>query len=163
MRGWSGCTGALALAAAALGAAPVGCSTGNSAGGRPDTALTALQDPSGPAAAVLTTERDNYAPGDSIPLHLEIVNPTDQEIAFEFATGQRYDFSIENEAGEIVWRWSDGLVFMQMLGQEKLGPGKKLVYSETVELDLAPGSYSITATLVATNHPLSATAALSVR
>ncbi len=162
MRGWSGYTGALAFAAAALGAAPVGCSTGNSAGGRPDTPLTTLQDPSGPAA-VLTAERDNYAPGDSIPLRLEIVNPTDQEMAFEFATGQRYDFSIENEAGEIVWHWSDGLVFMQMLGQEKLGSGEKLVYSETVDFDLAPGSYTITARLVATNQPLSATAAISVR
>ncbi len=61
--------------------------------------------------------------GDSVRLILHVTNSGDTPVQLSFPTSQRYDFVVETPAGEKVWRWSDGMSFLQALSQETLAPG----------------------------------------
>ena len=50
---------------------------------------------------------------------------TAEPIVLTFPTGQTFDFVIRNEHGDIVYRWSDGMAFTQVIRTEVLGPGEK--------------------------------------
>jgi len=56
---------------------------------------------------------------------LFIVRNTSQPIALTFPTTQRYDFDIRDANGNIVYRWSDGQAFGQIVITENFGPGEK--------------------------------------
>ena len=145
------CTFGLA-ALLAPGAALVGISCRNDAG------MT------GPQVEVsVTTDKTEYARGEPVVIQLQVTNHTDESLTFNFTSGQRYDFLIQNEAGETVWRWSADKGFIQVLGEDVLAVGDILTYSESFGGELAAGSYTIVGQLVARNRPLSANADITVR
>ncbi len=51
---------------------------------------------------------------------LVVRNNTDTPVEFIFPTSQRFDFVVQDALGKEVLRWSDGLAFAQVVGQEKL-------------------------------------------
>src|SRR5690606_38555768 len=55
-------------------------------------------------------------------------NQTDEVLTFEFTSGQRYDYTISNDAGEELYRMSSVSMFMQALGEESVQPGDMLEY-----------------------------------
>jgi hypothetical protein len=61
--------------------------------------------------------------GDSVRLILHVTNSGVEPVRLSFPTSQRYDFVIETPEGDEVWRWSDGMSFLQALSQETLAPG----------------------------------------
>ena len=136
----------------APGAALVGISCTNDAG------MT------GPEVEVsVTTDKTEYAPGEPVVIQLQVTNRTEEIVTFQFSDGQRYDFLIEDEAGEVIWRWSADKAFIQVLGEEVLGTRESLAYSESSDGELQPGNYTIVGKLVAKNRPLSANVDITVR
>ena len=111
----------------------------------------------------VTTDRVAYAPDEPIAMRLNVTNRTDTSVVFHFSDGQRYDFLIQDVSGETLWRWSADKGFIQMLGEEVLGPGETLTFSETFEGQLTPGTYAVVGKLVAMNFPLTAATGVTVR
>ena len=50
---------------------------------------------------------------------------TAQPITLNFPSGQSFDFTITNDKGAIVYRWSDGQAFTMIFRTETFGPGEK--------------------------------------
>ncbi len=111
----------------------------------------------------VTTDRATYAPDEPIAIRLDVTNRTDTVVVFHFSDGQRYDFLIRDEGGETRWRWSADKSFIQVLGDEQLAPGDTLTYQERFAGPLSSGTYAVVGALVATNFPLLARAAITVR
>jgi len=111
----------------------------------------------------VTTDRAAYGPDEPIAIRLDVANRTDTSVVFHFSDGQRYDFLIQDVSGETLWRWSADKGFIQMLGEEVLGPGETLTFSETFEGQLTPGTYAVVGKLGATNFPLTAATGVTVR
>lgn len=88
-----------------------------------------------------------------VRLVFHITNPTDQPVVLEFTSGQRYDFAVRNASGEL-WRWSASQMFMQALGTETIPARGSLRYSEVWSSGNRTGSFTATAQLTATNHPI---------
>lgn len=100
--------------------------------------------------------------GTPLTLGLDAVNEGDAPLVLDFPDGQRYDFEVFAEDGTRVWRWSDGMFFIQVLGRETVAPGDSLRWSERIEGGLPAGAYRVVATLT-TVAPDTAEGALTVR
>ena len=111
----------------------------------------------------LSTDKEIYATGDVIELTLELENSSDQALVLNFSTGQRYDFAILQSPADTVWSWSEERMFMQMLGQETVGPNQVLVYHEQVSPELSAGTYTVTGRIVAQNETLLASTVIVVQ
>jgi len=104
----------------------------------------------------MSTDKINYSVGESIMMTLKIFNYTEEDIAFHFNTSQRYDFIIEDEEGNEVWRWSKDRMFAMVLGEEILGPDNpEIIYATEYKDKLSPGYYKVTGILVAKDRPMS--------
>lgn len=121
-----------------------------------------------PAAAparldlVVTTDKASYTVGESVVVDLQITNHARERVVLAFPTGQRYDVFIEDTAGRVVWRWSDGRVFAQVLGEEALDPGHRLRYRVSVRATLPPARYQVKAIVPAERQPLSSATTIEV-
>ena len=111
----------------------------------------------------LTTDKAIYAAGESIVMELIVFNRTGGNLTFDFRNAQHYDFIIEDAGGNTAWRWAEGRMFAQVLGEETLGPGREeVVYTETYAGALQPGSYKVIGALVSANRPLSASLGITI-
>jgi hypothetical protein len=90
---------------------------------------------------------------DSVRLELHVTNVTAEVLRLEFATAQRYDFEV-SVAGARVWRWSDDMMFAQVLGQEVVLPGESRRYTAAWPATGASGAYTATGWLTSTNYPV---------
>jgi len=112
---------------------------------------------------LLATDKAFYKTDEAIAIELTLFNRSDKEITFHFTSGQRYDFFIENEAGKTVWHWSNDRVFVQILGDETIGPGREeIVYRESYKGRLDPGAYRVRGVLTAKNYRMSASIVVNV-
>jgi len=103
----------------------------------------------------LTTDKMSYSIGEPIKMTLKIFNYTEEEITFHFNTGQRYDFIIEDEEGDEIWRWSQDMIFAMVLEEEILGPNNpEVIYTVEYKGKLSPGYYKVTGFLVAKDRPM---------
>ncbi len=113
----------------------------------------------------LSTAKAFYTPGEPIPLKITLFNRAEDERVLHFSTSQRYDFVVETaEGGREVWRWSQGRMFLQVLGEERLGPKKPSIsYTAEIPDGLKAGSYIITGVITSTGGSLSASVPVEVR
>jgi len=112
----------------------------------------------------VATDKINYFIGEPIIITLKIFNYTEEDIFFRFNTAQRYDFIIEDEKGNEVWRWSERRMFAQMLGEEILGPtNTEIIYTVKYKGKLSPGYYKITGIFVAKDRPMSGSIIIEVK
>jgi len=104
----------------------------------------------------MMTDKMNYSVGEPIIITLKIFNYTEEEIIFHFNTAQRYDFIIEDEGKNEIWRWSQDMMFAMVLGEETLGPtNTEITYTAEYKDKLSPGYYKVTGILVAKDRPMS--------
>jgi hypothetical protein len=61
---------------------------------------------------------------DGVRLVLHLTNTTSRTMEFTFPTSQRYDFVVTRPSGEEVWRWSEGMAFLQAISRATLEPGE---------------------------------------
>lgn len=115
------------------------------------------------AGITFSIEKLTYNPGEEIRMALRVFNYTEKEVTFRFRTAQRYDFSIEDMSGRILWRWSEDRMFAMVLGSEVLSPKKReIIYAEVFRGSLEPGSYRLTGILTAEN-PVSAILPIEIK
>ncbi len=78
----------------------------------------------------------------------EVENQTEKEVALEFSSSQRFDYSVETNTGEQVYLFSSLAMFMAVMGEETMKPGETLSYEMNLhELGLKAGDYLLTAWL----------------
>ena len=83
----------------------------------------------------------------TLSARLTIRNTTDSPLKIVTSTGQQFDFEIRDSNGSVVYRWSDGRFFTQVLTNIELSPGER---NFSIEVPLgsdgvpfAAGSYTI--------------------
>jgi hypothetical protein len=112
----------------------------------------------------MATDKMSYSVGEPIIITLKIFNYTEEEIIFHFNNSQRYDFIVEDEKGNEVWRWSDGRMFAQMLGEEILGPrNPEVIYKAEYKDKLILGYYKVTGIFIAQEKPMSGSIIIEVK
>jgi len=112
----------------------------------------------------IMTDKMSYSVGDPIIMTLKVFNYTEEDIAFYFNTSQRYDFIIEDDEGNEIWRWSQDMMFAMVLGEETLGPDNpEGIYTAEYKDRLSPGYYKVTGIFVAQNRPMSGSIIIEVR
>jgi len=73
----------------------------------------------------LTLDRYIYpTPGEMIA-RFTLRNHRWEPLQLDFPSGQVYDFVLRNDRGEIVYQWSDGRAFLDVLGTETHGYGER--------------------------------------
>jgi len=78
----------------------------------------------------MSTDKMSYSVNEPIKMTLKIFNYNEENVVFHFNTSQRYDFIIEDEEGNEVWRWSKDRMFAMVLGEETLGPtNPEIIYT----------------------------------
>lgn len=112
----------------------------------------------------MMTDIMSYSVGESIMMTLKVFNYTEEDVVFHFNTSQRYDFIIEDEKGNEVWRWSKDRIFAMVLGEETLGPtNTEIIYTAEYKGKLSPGYYKITGVFVAQDRPMSGSIIIEVK
>lgn len=104
----------------------------------------------------VVTDKEVYQSGEPVRMKVQIANESDEAITLQFSSGQRYEFTIQNDRDREIWRWSEDRGFIQMLGEERLASRGALVYRAEFHGRLEPGSYRVTGTLTLLDQPLSA-------
>jgi hypothetical protein len=93
------------------------------------------------------TER-GYALLEPLVMVLTVTNVKGEDLTLTFPTAQRYDF-IVRKGKQVVWRWSEGMMFAQVIGRETLRAGEFVSYEITWDQsgleDMKPplGAYSV--------------------
>jgi len=113
----------------------------------------------GPLLYVLATDKTVYGPTDMVKLTFTISNTGKENVKFEFANSQQYDFIIKNGEGAEVARWSLGLAFRPLDEPVTLAAGKSFEYHERwKQLDqndepVPPGRYELQAIQTTKSSP----------
>jgi hypothetical protein len=87
-------------------------------------------------------------------------NDGEESVTLEFPTSQRVEIEVTGD-DELVWRFSDGRMFSQVLGEADLPPGESVAY-EGVWEGSAEGSYVAVASLAASDVDAEARAAFEI-
>ncbi|MCJ7789364.1 MAG: BsuPI-related putative proteinase inhibitor [Candidatus Atribacteria bacterium] len=112
----------------------------------------------------MTIDKISYSVREPIMMTLKIFNYTEEDVVFHFNTSQRYDFIIENEEGNEIWRWSQDMMFAMVLGEETLGPtNPEIIYTVEYKGKLIPGYYKITGIFIAQDRPMSGNIIIMVK
>jgi len=112
----------------------------------------------------ISTDKMSYSVGEPIIITLKIFKYTEEDFIFHFNTSQRYDFIIEDEERNEVWRWSEGRMFAQMLEEEILGPSNsEVTYTAEYRNKLSPGYYKVTGVFIAQEKPMSGSIIIEVK
>ena len=112
----------------------------------------------------ISTDKMSYSVGEPIIITLKIFNYTEEDFIFHFNTSQRYDFIIEDEEGNEVWRWSEGKMFAMVLGKEGLGPyNPEVIYTAEYKDKLSSGYYKVTGVFIAQDRLMSGSIVVEVK
>nr|WP_304216791.1 BsuPI-related putative proteinase inhibitor [Fredinandcohnia onubensis] len=77
-----------------------------------------------------------------ITIIYELHNAGDQDINLQFPSSQEYEYEIYNEAGDLIYRYSDEYVFTQVIRDVLFGKGKTLTFVAGLP-KLEKGNYRI--------------------
>ena len=112
----------------------------------------------------ISTDKMSYSVGEPIIITLKIFNYTEEDFIFHFNTSQRYDFIIEDEEGNEVWRWSMDRMFAMVLGEETLGQhNPEVIFRAEYRGKLNPGYYKVTGVFIAQDRPMSGSIVVEVK
>ena len=98
------------------GAAPSSAAEQNSAS-KGAAMMAPSQDAANDALTATITVEDQML-GRGKTFTLKVCNTSAATVSRDFGTSQRFDFEVSDTNGKLVWRWSDGMVFTQVVGSE---------------------------------------------
>lgn len=105
---------------------------------------------------VFSTNQMLYQRGQPVQLQLVKTNISNRPITLTYNTAQRFDFFVRRgTAGPVVWQWSRGRVFAQVVQRVTLAPGQSQVFTATWDQRtnegnrVQPGLYTVQAENVA--------------
>ncbi len=94
--------------------------------------------------------------GDEHRFRVEVQNISNQLLAFDFDSSQNFDFVVSDPVqGSEIWRWSERMVFSEVLRSEALQAGAQWNFEAVWNHrdqdlnEVAPGTYEVVAILVA--------------
>ena len=93
---------------------------------------------------------------------LEVTNKTAKLVELNFPSAQTHDFAVLDATEREVWRWSRERMFTQVLRNEPLARGASITFSEEWR-DAKPGTYTLVASTMSTNHPIEERTSFTVR
>ncbi|SEO76937.1 Intracellular proteinase inhibitor [Halogranum amylolyticum] len=109
---------------------------------------------------MVTATLDAEPEGTVVRFTLTVENDSEDPLELSFPDGQRAEF-LAQRGGETVWRWSEGQMFMQMLGSETVEPGETVTY-EGVWESPESGTYDCRGEVVAEGHGIDAETTVSI-
>ncbi|NVM46721.1 MAG: hypothetical protein HWN79_17580 [Candidatus Lokiarchaeota archaeon] len=125
---------------------------------------TSLEETNMSYGISMTTDKIMYSIGEPIIMTVKIFNYTKEDIAFHFNTSQRYDFIIEDEKGNEIWRWSKDKMFAMVLGEEILGPiNTEIIYTAECKSKLSSDYYKVTGIFIAKDRQMSVCIIIEVK
>ncbi|HUE77076.1 MAG TPA: BsuPI-related putative proteinase inhibitor [Longimicrobiales bacterium] len=89
---------------------------------------------------------------DTVRLRLHVTNTGTRPIDFTFPTSQRYDFVVATDTGERVWRWSDEMMFAQVISEVALAPGETWDFEAAWEPGNRAGLFQVLGEVTASEH-----------
>ncbi|HID10582.1 MAG TPA: hypothetical protein EYP17_04695, partial [Candidatus Latescibacteria bacterium] len=98
----------------------------------------------------LQADRAAYEPGEPVTLTFVITNTGGTALHFTFSSSKRFDILVERD-GILIWQWSHGRKFLQVIDELILEPGDSLTYELTwPQVDntgnpVPPGEYEVSA------------------
>jgi hypothetical protein len=101
----------------------------------------------------LTTRFEVIQKGKAVRLALHVINSTGKRVEITYASGQAYDFVIQDSIGRDVWRWAEGRMFTQSVQNKLLSKGEHIDIAEEWT-PAKPGKYTAIALLRSTNFPV---------
>jgi hypothetical protein len=81
----------------------------------------------------------SYAIGEPMIMKLTARNTTGRMLRLTFPTAQRFDF-IVRQGKQVIWQWSNGKMFAQVIGRLSVGPGDSVSYEYRWDQKLSDGS-----------------------
>jgi hypothetical protein len=109
---------------------------------------------------VVKTDKPVYKTKEPVAMTLTVVNQDSVPFSATLPNSQIFDFYLY-QADKIVWRWSEGRVFMQVLGTLTLEPGVPHTYTAKFDQKLgsgdwlSPGKYTLVGILKTIDKPCS--------
>ncbi len=71
---------------------------------------------------------------DGLALTFKVTNNEDYPYSVAHRDGQVFDFAIRSRAGEVLWRWSDGMAFTMALTSSSVAPHSSVVYTAAIPM-----------------------------
>jgi hypothetical protein len=92
-----------------------------------------------------TTDKLIYRVGTTITVNYMLTNLTDKPLVLTFPTTQQYDWTVTDAEGNLVYRWSDGKAFGQVVTQLTIpvGTSDSFESSWAIPRDLKPNGFYI--------------------
>ena len=82
--------------------------------------------------------------GKGLPLTLSIRNLSKKPRTFDLTSGQTYEFIAYEKNRDEVWRWSSGMMFIQIMRSETIEAGGNKVYRVSwPTAGIKPGAYTV--------------------
>lgn len=92
-----------------------------------------------------TTDKLIYRVGTTITVKHTLTNLTDKPLVLTFPTTQQYDWTVTDAEGNLVYRWSDGRAFAQVVTQLTISVGTSDSFESSwaIPRDLKPNGFYI--------------------
>ena len=101
---------------------------------------------------------------DGIEFAFKVTNNAAGKLELLFPTGQTHDIVVIDSLGRQVWRWSEGRMFTQAVLNKILASNASLAWSARMRsASMAPGTYTVVASLLSDNKPLEERATFEIR
>ncbi|MFH1219669.1 MAG: BsuPI-related putative proteinase inhibitor [Candidatus Eisenbacteria bacterium] len=81
----------------------------------------------------------SYAIGEKVMVRLVVSNTTARPLSLVFPTAQTADFVVR-KGRDIIWRWSDEMMFAQVLSGAAIAPHDSVIYGAQWNQKLADGT-----------------------
>jgi hypothetical protein len=110
-----------------------------------------VAEPSIPDLGVgFRTDKLIYRVGTTITVKYTVTNLTDKPLVLTFPTTQQYDWTVTDAEGNLVYRWSDGKAFGQVVTQLTIpvGTSDSFESSWAIPRDLKPNGFYIHFTIL---------------
>jgi len=93
----------------------------------------------------LTTDKLIYRVGTTITVKYTITNLSDKPLVLNFATTQQYDWTITDGEGNLIYRWSTGKAFGQMVTNLTIAVGASDSFESSwaIPRDLKPNGFYV--------------------
>lgn len=99
---------------------------------------------------------------DSVRLLLHVTNTGERGIAFTFPTSQRHEFVVRDDQGAEVWRWSEGMMFLQAISRATLAPGETWAFEGAWAAGNRAGRYQVVGRVTAEEGDVEQSAAFEL-
>ena len=125
-----------------------------------DAASTRIMKTANAISVSADTDETVYSPGQPLRVFVTARNAGKRSETLNFPTSRRFDFSIFRDGeSALIYRWSAGRMFAQMLGSVTLAPNEMQTFEAAVSdatQKLAPGKYRLEAQLTSSTGSIAA-------